>query len=126
MWAMTSGVFFQRLAACAAGPYALALDILGQQLASPACHCADIQAQEFGNAGIASMAGLERLKTGVEPPLLLIEQTAEQHNRRPQLIGQNCGFGNRPDQSGLGQHRATGQELLASAAGVDCAIQIPP
>ena len=52
-------------------------------------------------------------KQRVYPPLLLIEQTTEQHDRRPQLIGQDRRLGQRAEQPGLGQRRVARQQLLA-------------
>jgi hypothetical protein len=98
MASITAGVFFHRFAPGAGLAYPADLNILIQQLAAAAGDGVRIEAQKFGQHGVAAVAQFHRFQTGIQAALLLVQQTVEQDNGGFHLIGrhfQTGGIGNR-------------------------------
>jgi len=123
MRSITSGVFFQRLAATTRAAHPFHFDVLLQQLAPAPRHRAGVEAEQLGDASVTAVAGLQRFEPGVQAALLLVQQAEEQHDRGPQLVRHDGGLGQRPGHAGLGQKRSPPQQLSTPAAGVRRAVQ---
>lgn len=83
---MTSGVFFRRLAPASAAAHSFHFKIVFEQLVLAAGHRMRVHAEKFGHLAISPMAQLERLQSGAQATLFLIEQAEEQHDRRFHLL----------------------------------------
>jgi hypothetical protein len=59
---------------------------MSQQLLSSAGHGVRIQIEEVGQLMIAATAQLQRLQSGIQSALLLVQQTIEQENRGFQFV----------------------------------------
>jgi hypothetical protein len=87
MRARTSGVFFHRLAPRPRPAHPPELDLALQQLAASTGHRSHIESEQVRDLPVAPVAHLERFQPGVEAPLLLVEQTEEEHEGGLQLVG---------------------------------------
>ena len=76
----TSGVFFQGLSSPTGFTDATPLDLLNEQLLPAAGHGVRVEAEELCQDGIATVAELERLQSGIQAALLFIEQAGEQED----------------------------------------------
>ena len=124
MRARTSGVFFHRLAPRPGPADPPQLDIALEQLAASAGHRPHIESEQIRNLAMAPVAHLQRLEPRVEAPLLLVEQTEEQHDGGLELVGQHLRLGQPTAQVGCGRSCASRQQLLALHRGVPGAVQV--
>ena len=112
---MTSGGFFHRFAAPAGGTDPFDIDVLGEQLAPPAGHRTGIETEQLGDTSITAAPGLEGFEARIQAPLLLVEQTEEQHDGCAQLIGQDRRLRHGPDEPGFRESCPARQQLLTPA-----------
>jgi hypothetical protein len=80
-----------------------------------------VQIQKLGQLTITAMAQFERFQSGVQPPLLFVEQTIEQQDRGFQFVRRNLQPGGIP-QGGDGLEAAACQELPAAGDRIAGAI----
>ena len=89
MASITSGVFFHRFTSGAGLPDPADLDILIQQLAAAAGDGVGIEAQEFGQHAVATVAKSHGFQAGIQAALLLVQQTVEQDDGGFHFIGRH-------------------------------------
>ena len=78
--------FFQPRTACARAPNALKAYIVRKQFGSTLGDGVDIQPGECGDVAVTAMSQAQRLESGVEPALPLIERAEEQDDGRLGLV----------------------------------------
>ncbi len=123
---MTSGVFFDRCAACAWTATATYQSVVGQQLLPALGDGVGIQAGGFGDGAVAPVSEPESLESREEPALALVEQAHEEHD---------CGLGfvrcrGRLQRSGKGAAgpfgALTDDELMLARHPFGRAVDVPP
>ena len=107
MQAMTSGSF-RRSASAADAPRRVEPDIALNGLPASGGDRQRVDAEQSGDAPGAAPPALEGFEAGEQPPLPLVEQAGEQHERSAQLLWHQVGVGQRRYESGRGQQQAFG------------------
>jgi hypothetical protein len=119
---ITSGVFFNRFAPAAGLSNPADLDILIQQLAAAAGDGVRIEAQKFGQHGVAAMAEFHGFQTSVQAALPFVQQTVEQNDGTFHFVGRYFHAG-RIDHDGNGLVATTCQRLPLAGGGIDGGIE---
>jgi hypothetical protein len=81
-----------------------------------------VKTEQFRDLTITTQ--LERFQTGVQTPLLFVQQAGKQNNRRPKLVGNIAGRDARRRSVGLIGQRLPRPQLLLPGGGVAGAVQI--
>ena len=87
MRAITSGVFFQRRPPPAHLAYPIERHVPRQQLPAALRHRPGVEAEEVGHASVAAVPEFEGFQARIEPTLALVEQRAEENDRRLEIVG---------------------------------------
>jgi hypothetical protein len=117
-----SAVFFDWFASAAGTARAAGRYILIEQLLASASDGVRVQAKEFGQNAIASMAQLDGFQSGEQTTLLLVEQAVEKQDGRFQFIRRYLESG------GIDQQRnrlggLSGAELIARLPAIGGGVQ---
>ena len=126
MRAMTSGVFSQPCSSAARAPHPVDLDIALDELPAAGGDRGRVDAEEGGDAPVATPPALERFESGEQPALALVEEAGEQHDGGAQLLGHQVGVGQGPPESGRGHQQPSGAELMGLLRVVGRAVEGGP
>ena len=123
MRAVTSAVFFRRCSSAAGSPHAVDLDIAVHELPAAGGDGGRVDAEEGGDAPVAAPPALERLESGEQPQLSLVEEAGEQHDGGAQFLRHQVGVGQGPPESGRGHQQASGAQLARSVCVAGGAVE---
>ena len=123
---MTSGVFFDRLAARAWTATAVYQDVVGQEFLSALGDGVGIETGGLGDGAVAPVSEPERLEPGEEPALPLVEQAHQEDDRGLGFVRIGAWLSQRSECAALAGREIASEQLLTPSAPIGRAIQIQP